>query len=42
LGKEQSLKVEMLNVGWMTASAGLWRRDDEDPERLVRLPVPLI
>jgi glyoxylase-like metal-dependent hydrolase (beta-lactamase superfamily II) len=34
------LKIEMLNVGWMTAAAGLWRRDDEDPGRPVRLPVP--
>lgn len=30
----------MLNVGWMTAPAGLWRRDDEEPGRPVRLPVP--
>jgi N-acyl homoserine lactone hydrolase len=30
----------MLNVGWMTAAAGLWRSDEEDPSRLVRLPVP--
>jgi len=30
----------MLNVGWMTAPAGLWRRDEEEPERPVRLPVP--
>lgn len=29
----------MLNVGWMTASAALWRRDD-DPEKRIRLPVP--
>jgi glyoxylase-like metal-dependent hydrolase (beta-lactamase superfamily II) len=34
------LKVEMLNVGWMTAAAGIWRRDDEEPERPVRVPVP--
>lgn len=31
----------MLNAGWMTAVAGLWRRDDEEPERPVRLPVPV-
>jgi N-acyl homoserine lactone hydrolase len=31
----------MLNVGWMTAAAGLWRRDDEEPEKPVRLPVPV-
>jgi glyoxylase-like metal-dependent hydrolase (beta-lactamase superfamily II) len=30
----------MLNCGWMTAAAGLWRRDDEEPGRLVRLPAP--
>jgi N-acyl homoserine lactone hydrolase len=35
-----TLKIEMLNVGWMTAAAGIWRRDDEEPERPVRLPVP--
>lgn len=29
----------MLNVGWMTASAALWRQGD-DPERRTRLPVP--
>lgn len=29
----------MLNVGWMTASAALWRQD-EDPEKRLRLPVP--
>jgi N-acyl homoserine lactone hydrolase len=33
------VKVEMLNGGWMTASAALWRRDD-DPEERVRVPVP--
>jgi N-acyl homoserine lactone hydrolase len=33
------MKIEMLNVGWMTASAALWRRDD-DPGKRVRLPVP--
>jgi N-acyl homoserine lactone hydrolase len=35
------VKVEMFNVGWMTAAAGLWRREDEEPERAVRLPVPV-
>lgn len=29
----------MLNVGWMTASAAIWRRDD-DPGEAIRLPVP--
>ena len=33
------LKVEMLNCGWMTASAALWREGDDPGER-VRLPVP--
>jgi N-acyl homoserine lactone hydrolase len=33
------VKVEMLNAGWMTAPAGLWRRDDDPGER-VRVPVP--
>jgi len=33
------MKIEMLNVGWMTAPAALWRKDD-DPEQSVRLPVP--
>lgn len=31
----------MLNGGWMTAVAGLWRQDEEEPERPVRLPVPI-
>src|ERR1044072_5917422 len=34
------MKIEMLNVGWMTATAGLWRQGEEEPERPVRLPVP--
>ncbi|MDX6608298.1 MAG: N-acyl homoserine lactone hydrolase [Solirubrobacterales bacterium] len=29
----------MLNVGWMTASAALWRQGD-DPEKSIRFPVP--
>jgi glyoxylase-like metal-dependent hydrolase (beta-lactamase superfamily II) len=33
------MKIEMLNVGWMTASAALWRAGD-DPIESVRLPVP--
>ncbi len=33
------MKIEMLNVGWMTASAALWRQD-EDPGERTRLPVP--
>lgn len=34
------MKIEMFNVGWMTAAAGVWRRGEEEPERPVRLPVP--
>lgn len=30
----------MLNVGWMTAAAGLWRQGEEEPERPARVPVP--
>ncbi len=29
----------MLNVGWFTSAAGIWRRDD-DLDRQVRFPVP--
>jgi glyoxylase-like metal-dependent hydrolase (beta-lactamase superfamily II) len=35
------MKIEMLNLGWMTAPAGLWREGDEEPERPLRLPVPV-
>lgn len=31
----------MFNAGWMTAPAGLWRQDEAEPERPVRLPVPV-
>lgn len=34
------MKIEMLNLGWMTAPAGLWRQGDAEPERPLRLPVP--
>ncbi len=34
------MKIEMLNVGWMTAAAGVWRQGDEEPEQPLRLPVP--
>lgn len=34
------MKVEMFNVGWMTTAAGIWRRDEEKPERPVRHPIP--
>jgi N-acyl homoserine lactone hydrolase len=33
------VKIERLNVGWMTAPAALWRKGDDPGER-VRLPVP--
>jgi len=33
------MRVERLIVGWFTAPAGIWRRDD-DLNRLVRFPVP--
>ena len=33
------MKVEMLNAGWFTAAAGIWRRDD-DLDRQVRFPIP--
>src|SRR4051812_2412002 len=33
------VKLEMLNAGWLTAAAGILRRDD-DLDRQIRLPVP--
>ena len=33
------MRVERLIVGWFTAAAGVWRRDD-DLDRQVRFPVP--
>jgi glyoxylase-like metal-dependent hydrolase (beta-lactamase superfamily II) len=36
---DEMVNVEMLNVGWLTAPAGIFRRDD-DLDRHVRLPVP--
>lgn len=33
------MKVELLDVGWMTASAALWRQG-EDPQEPARCPVP--
>jgi glyoxylase-like metal-dependent hydrolase (beta-lactamase superfamily II) len=33
------MKVEMLNVGWFTSAAGIWRRDD-DLDRQARFPIP--
>jgi N-acyl homoserine lactone hydrolase len=34
------VKVEMFNVGWMTAAAGIWRQGADPPQTPVRLPVP--
>jgi N-acyl homoserine lactone hydrolase len=34
------MRVEMLNAGWMTAPAALWRQGD-DPEERIRFPVPV-
>jgi glyoxylase-like metal-dependent hydrolase (beta-lactamase superfamily II) len=34
-----TVKVEMLNVGWLTSAAGIWRRDD-DFDRRIRFPIP--
>jgi N-acyl homoserine lactone hydrolase len=33
------VKVEMLNVGWVSGAAAIWRKD-EDPEKRIRFPVP--
>ena len=33
------MRVEMLNGGWFTSAAGIWRRDD-DLDRQVRFPIP--
>jgi N-acyl homoserine lactone hydrolase len=33
------MRVEMYNVGWFTAAAGIWRRDD-DLKRQARFPIP--
>lgn len=30
----------MLNVGWMTAAAGVWRTGEDEPGRAARVPVP--
>jgi N-acyl homoserine lactone hydrolase len=38
-GRMLLVKVEMLNVGWMTASAAIWRQG-EDPQKSIRFPVP--
>ena len=35
------MRVEMLNLGWMTAPAALWRQGDPEPGLRLRLPVPV-
>jgi N-acyl homoserine lactone hydrolase len=34
------VRVELLNAGWFTSPAGMWRRGEADPERPARFPVP--
>ncbi|HEV7614701.1 MAG TPA: N-acyl homoserine lactonase family protein [Solirubrobacterales bacterium] len=34
------MKVELLDVGWMTAPRGIWRQGEEPPELPIRVPVP--
>ena len=33
------MKIEMLNVGWLTSPAGIWRRDDP-LDKPIRFPIP--
>lgn len=33
------MRVELLNVGWISGSAAVWRQG-EDPDRRIRFPVP--
>jgi N-acyl homoserine lactone hydrolase len=35
-----TMRVELLNVGWMTAARGIWRQGEEEPELPIRVPVP--
>jgi hypothetical protein len=35
-----AINVEMLNVGWLTPIAGIWRRGD-DLDREIRFPIPV-
>ncbi len=39
-GATGKMKIELLNVGWFTTAAGLWRQGEAQPERPVRFPVP--
>ncbi len=34
------MRVELLNVGWMTAARGVWRQGEEEPALPIRVPVP--
>jgi N-acyl homoserine lactone hydrolase len=34
------VKIELLNVGWMTAARGIWRQGEEQPQKPIRVPVP--
>lgn len=34
------MRVELLNVGWMTAAAGIWRQGEAEPGRPARVPIP--
>jgi N-acyl homoserine lactone hydrolase len=36
----EKMRIEMLNVGWMTAAVGIWRQGEPQPESPIRLPVP--
>jgi glyoxylase-like metal-dependent hydrolase (beta-lactamase superfamily II) len=33
------MRIEMLNVGWLSSSAAVWRQG-EDPQRQIRFPIP--
>jgi N-acyl homoserine lactone hydrolase len=33
------MRIEMLNVGWLTSPAGIWRRD-EPLDKQIRFPIP--
>jgi hypothetical protein len=33
------MRIELLNVGWMSAVRGIWRTDEEEPELPIRVPV---
>lgn len=35
------MKIEMLDGGWMSAARGIWRRDEEEPEKPIRVPIPV-